>query len=488
MEGGKIFGSGSRTPVAITLLIRNPDKAGACQLFYHDIGDYLDREQKLAIVAHFHSIAAISWKTIAPNDSHDWINQRDPAFDSFIPLGDKQEPNTETVFNLYSRGIATSRDTWCYNFSQESTISNMNRMIDFYNSQVDQYQSLTGQKPEVEQFLDNDPTRISWSRGLKSDLGRLKKYSFDPESIFSGIYRPYCKQWVYFNRNFNDMVYQMPKIFPIAPVENLAICVNGLGGNKQASSLIVNLLSDLNMLEAGAQCFPLYTYEKLSELGSLFATNPSASGYSRKDNIPDSILHKFQTHYKTPDLTKEDIFYYIYGILHSPEYKTRFAADLKKMLPRIPLAASFTAFSTAGRNLAHWHLNYETIEPYPLEEIHTQLLLEDTDYRVHKMIFAKQRVNGKLVADKTTIIYSNKITISGIPIEAYDYKVCDRSAIEWIIERYQISRDKDSGILNDPNTWNPENPRYILDLLKRIVRVSIETLKIVNELPPLQEH
>ena len=402
-------------------------------------------------------------------------------------MGDKQEPNTETVFNLYSRGIATSRDTWCYNFSQESTISNMNRMIDFYNSQVDQYQSLTGQKPEVEQFLDNDPTRISWSRGLKSDLGRLKKYSFDPESIFSGIYRPYCKQWVYFNRNFNDMVYQMPKIFPIAPVENLAICVTGIGAGKDFSALMTNAIPNLHFLDT-SQAFPLYTYEKLSELGSLFATNPSASGYSRKDNIPDSILHKFQTHYKTPDLTKEDIFYYIYGILHSPEYKTRFAADLKKMLPRIPLAASFTAFSTAGRNLAHWHLNYETIEPYPLEEIHTQLLLEDTDYRVHKMIFAKQRVNGKLVADKTTIIYSNKITISGIPLEAYDYKVCDRSAIEWIIERYQISRDKDSGILNDPNTWNPDNPRYILDLLKRIVRVSLETLKIVNELPPLQEH
>ena len=284
------------------------------------------------------------------------------------------------------------------------------------------------------------------------------------------------------------MVYQMPKIFPIAPVENLAIGIPGIGGTRDFSTIITNIIPDLNIFISASQFFPLYTYEKLSELGSLFATNSRSSGYSRKDNIPDSILQKFQTHYNNPNLTKEDIFYYIYGILHSTEYKTRFAADLKKMLPRIPLAASFTAFSSAGRNLAHWHLNYETIEPYPLEEIHTQLLLEDTDYRVHKMIFAKQRVNGKLVADKTTIIYSNKITISGIPLEAYDYKVCDRSAIEWIIERYQISRDKDSGILNDPNTWNPENPRYILDLLKRIVRVSIETLKIVNELPPLQEH
>lgn len=279
----------------------------------------------------------------------------------------------------------------------------------------------------------------------------------------------------------------MSKIFPISPIENLAICITSTGTRKSFSALIVDQLPDLEIVEK-AQAFPLYTYEKTSELGALFATQPNPSGHTRKDNIPNSILHKFQTHYNTPTLTKEDIFYYIYGILHSPEYKTRFAADLKKMLPRIPLAADFPAFSTAGRALAHWHLHYETIEPYPLTETHTQLLLgEPDDYRVQKIQFDKIRHNGKLIPDKTTLIYNNKITLSGIPLEAYNYKVCDRSAIEWIIERYQITRDKDSGILNDPNTWAPDNPRYILDLLKRITRVSLETLKIVHTLPPLQE-
>jgi predicted helicase len=210
----------------------------------------------------------------------------------------------------------------------------------------------------------------------------------------------------------------MPKIFPIAPVENLAIGVTGPGSTKEFSALIVEILPDLE-LASKTQFFPLYTYEKQSELGALFASETNSSGYTRKDNIPNSILHKFQTHYQNPQISKEDIFYYIYGILHSPEYKTRFAADLKKMLPRIPLSPHFNAFSTAGRNLAHWHLNYETIEPYPLTETHTQTLLESQDYHLEKMQFAKKRENGKLIADKTTILYNNKITLSSIPLEAY---------------------------------------------------------------------
>ena len=302
-----------------------------------------------------------------------------------------------------------------------------------------------------------------------------------------GLYRPFTRQWVYCDASFNDFVGQVGKFFPIAPVENLAIGVTGTGSTKEFSALIVGILPDLE-LASKTQFFPLYTYEKQSELGALFASDSTSNGYTRKDNIPDSILQKFRTHYQNPHITKEDIFYYVYGILHSPGYRKDFAADLKKMLPRIPLSPHFNAFSSAGRNLAHWHLNYETIEPYPLEETHTQTLLETTDYHLEKMQFAKKRENGKLIPDKTTILYNRKITLSRIPLEAYNYKVCDRSAIEWIMERYQITQDKDSGILNDPNTYNPENPRYILDLLKRIVRVSLETLKIVNELPALEQY
>jgi predicted helicase len=264
-------------------------------------------------------------------------------------------------------------------------------------------------------------------------------------------------------------------------LENVVICVTGAGSNKEFSVLVSNILPDLELVSK-SQCFPLYTYEKVEDTaqGSLLETQ---TGYVKKDNIPDAILRDFQQVYGDTSIGKEDIFYFVYGILHSPEYKTRFASDLKKSLPRIPFAQDFWAFSKAGRKLAHWHLHYETIEPYPLEEVQTQLNLDSRCfYRVSKMTFAK---NAKAV-DKTTIIYNSNVKLVGIPLEAYQYTVCGRSAIEWIMERYQVTVDKDSGIRNDPNDWS-DDPRYIIDLLKRIVRVSVETVTIVNSLPPLHE-
>ncbi|MFM6243633.1 MAG: type ISP restriction/modification enzyme, partial [Dolichospermum sp.] len=333
----------------------------------------------------------------------------------------------------------------------------------------------------VEEFIDNDPKQISWSRGLKNSLGKFIEHRFLPESIVQGTYRPYCKQWSFFDRDINDFVGQLPKIFPNQNLENLVICVNGVGGNKEQSTLIVDTLIDLNMQHAGTQCFPLYTYEKQSELGELFATATTAE-YTKKENIPDSILKDFQKKYQDKTITKTDIFYYIYGVLHSPEYKQRFAADLKKMLPRIPYTRDFWTFSKAGRELAEYHLNYETIEPYEIKEFSPEIYLDSQDYLVEKMVFGKNK-NG---IDKTIIIYNSKITLSQIPLEAYEYIVNGKSALEWIMERYKVTKDKDSGIINDPNHWS-ENPRYIVDLVKRIVRVSLETVRIVKSLPALNE-
>jgi predicted helicase len=480
-EKGNIFGEGTRTPVAITLLIKNPEKTGECELFYHDIGDYLSREEKLEIIQRSIDFSRIQWKKITPNDSHDWINQRDPAFDKFISLGDKKDPNSKTIFDILSSGIKTNRDSWCYNFSAYKLTENMTRMIDFYNQQREEYHSLKGNKPAVENFIDTDPKKISWTREVKQDLTRNKEGTFSQNSVRFSMYRPFTKQIMYFDRQFNNCVYQMPKILPKENLDNLVICVTGMGVVKDFSALISDVLPDLCIQGAATagQCFPLYRYEKLEKTDQISLFTETA-GYTKKENIPDEILEDFRQIYSTPDITKEDIFYYVYGILHSPEYKTRFAADLKKMLPHIPYAENFLAFSKAGRDLAHWHLNYETIDPYPLVEYQSELYLDEDDYRVEKMVF------GNRNKDKTTIIYNSKITLSGIPLEAYDYKVCDRSALEWIIERYQYTKDKDSGITNDPNDWS-EEPRYILDLVKRIVRVSVETVKIVNSLPALKE-
>ncbi len=280
-EKGNVFGEGTRTTVAIILLIKNPDKKQECKLFYHDIGDYLNQKEKLEIIKKFGDVASIPWQEITPNENYDWINQRNVDFESFISLGDKKDPTTKTIFDLYSSGVKTNRDAWVYNFSQESLIDNMTRMIDFYNQQVKGFRKfLEGQtlsnaeqkKQKVEGFIDTDPKKISWSDTLKTDLGNFTTRTLYDKSLFQGKYRPYCKQWCYFNKDFNERTYQMPKIFPNQNVENLVIAVTGRGSTKEFSALAVNSLVDLNMQNAGAQCFPLYTYEKQSELGGIFAT------------------------------------------------------------------------------------------------------------------------------------------------------------------------------------------------------------------------
>jgi predicted helicase len=478
MEKGNVFGEGTRTPVAITLLIKNPQKTGPCELFYHDIGDYLSREEKLTIIANFSSLKGIQWDKLTPNTSHDWINQRNEDFASFMAMGNKKDATEKTIFGVYSQGVLTARDKWAYNFSKEGLTQNMSQMIAFFNSQVVAYHNLPKDKrPEVDEFIDTDPKKISWTRALKQNLSRNKQGTFEVTHLIRSMYRPFCKQWLYFDRQFNEMVYQMPKIFPNENLGNVMICLAGIGAQKDFSVLIVNAIPEYGCIHNG-QGFPLYSYEKAESQGKgLFAT--PAGEYSKKENIPDAILTEFRKTYTTTKLSKEDIFYYVYGLLHSPSYKTRFAADLKKMLPRIPLVKDFWAFSKAGRELAQWHLHYETIEPYPLpEDCNAPQLDPKARYRVQKMQFAK---TGKTV-DKTTLIYNSHVTLSGIPLETYEYIVNGKSALDWIIERYQVTTDKDSGIHNDPNDWS-EDPRYILDLVKRVVRVSVETVRIVKELP-----
>lgn len=486
-EGQNIFNI--MTGVAITIMVKNPDYQDECKLFYYDIGDYLSRQQKLKIIQDFGNISTIKWQEITPNENYDWINQRHDDFESFISLGDKKDANTKTFFDVYSNGVKTNRDIWVYNFSHQLVIDNMTKMIEFYNEQVEQFKDYLKGKiiteakdkdKKIESFIDNDPKKISWSSSLKNDIGKFIKHEFLTNSVALAVYRPFCRQRIYFNSDFNERPGQIPKIFPNDTLENLVICLTGIGSRKPFSALIVNQLPDFEIVEK-SQCFPLYTYEKQSELGSLFAT-ANTEQYTKKENIPDSILKEYQQKYEDKTITKSDIFYYIYGVLHSPEYKQRFASDLKKMLPRIPFTADFWTFSQAGRELAYYHLNYETIEPYELEEFKKDLYLDNQDYQVEKMVFGKNK-NG---IDKTIIIYNSKLTLSQIPLEAYEYIVNGKSALEWIMERYKVTKDKDSGIINDPNHWS-ENPRYIVDLVKRIVRVSLETVRIVKSLPPLNE-
>jgi predicted helicase len=349
--------------------------------------------------------------------------------------------------------------------------------------------------PEIEEVVDADPKRISWTRSLKSDAKRNKELEFTAASVTRSLYRPFTKQWLYFNRRLNEMVYQMPRLFPSPTHGNIVICATGVGNRVGFSALITDAIPDLHMADSNgaSQCFPLYVYEAVESEpeGRLFSdvrAGQLIDGYRRESGITAALLAEFRAAYGAK-VTEEEIFYYVYGVLHSTEYRSRFASDLKKLLPRNPLTretADFSRFSKAGRALADLHLRYESVEPYPLGESSDVLRFDETkDYVVQKMTFGRKDKG----IDKTTIIYNSHITLSGIPMKAYEYVVNGKPAIEWVMERYQVTRDRDSGITNDPNDWAREAKlaRYIVDLVKRVVRVSLESVRIVNGLPALNE-
>lgn len=500
-EGGKIFGSGSRAPIAISLLVKNPNAASLGHIHFHDIGNYLTREEKLKTIASFASIKGIAqqngWQTITPDRHNDWLNQRDDRFHDYISMGDKKDKNTTAIFENYSNGLKTQRDAWCYNGSRSKLLENMSASIDFYNAELEH--SSPKNPNRIKNFINFDRSKISWTRALKGDLEKNKKAVFSKNKAIKSAYRPFFKQWLYFDRQFNEMVYQMTQIFPTARTENLVICLTGRGSIKKFSVMISDLLPDLELISK-SQCFPLYLYDepkqiKENETEDIFKQETEKNeNYTRRDAITDKGLAHFQKSYPRETISKEDLFYYIYGLLHSEDFRTRFADNLSKELPRIPAvkkAEDFWHFSKAGRALADLHLNYETVAPYPVDykegKIHVDTLddsLDSKDFYVEKMRFGK---NGGEV-DKTTVIYNPKITMTGIPLAAYDYIVNGKPALEWVMERQSVTTHKDSGIVNDANDWAIEtmhNPRYPLELFQRVITVSLETMKIVNALPKL---
>ena len=492
-EGGKIFGSGSRTPISITILVKNPNnKRDKAEIYYHDIGDYLTREEKLERIKNFRSVNGVDWKTLEPNEKNDWINVRDGVFDSLLPLlpDKKFNTNNNSLFSTNYIGVCTNRDSWAYNFSLSDLKSNVFRMMDFYNSEIDRFENY-GAGKDIEDFVNFDSKNISWTAQLKIKARKGFRFMYrEKETLRISMYRPFMKTNMYFDRSFNETIGLSPSIFPSNLTNNKIICVSGIGSNKGFSILYFESLSEYQIISNG-QCFPLYWYEEnKNQQLSLFDTNDNDGKYIRHDGITDWILKEAQKRYHTKSITKEMIFYYVYGILHSEDYRTRFAADLKKSLPRIPLVDDvnvFMDFYKAGKKLAELHLNYETIPPCPGVKVDGDRPLTgtDDDYEYYKVV-DKMRFRSK--QDKSTILYNGHIMVSDIPDKAYEYIVNGKSAIEWIVERYCVSVDKKSLIKNDCNDWGKEHkkPRYILDLLLSVINVSVQTVDIVKGLPKLK--
>ena len=472
-EGGKIFGSGSRTPISITLLVKNPEvQTEKATIHYHDIGDYLTREEKLTIISDSKSIQGpLKWKILKPNKEGDWLNQRNEVFNTHIPIFDKEESK---FFNLITLGVGSNRDIWVYNFSKEKLNSNIQTFINTYANHLD----LSGiTKENVSSKIDLDPTKISWSRGLRNSLIRKSGIEFSKDFLRTILYRPFTKQNNYFDKHLNEYRYQQPRLYPDKTSKNLNINISGIGASKEFSVLMSDCIVDMQTL-SNEQCLPLYYFEERKKNSPSLFDTAGDSEYIRRDGVSDFIWERIKKQFGDT-VTKEDIFFYVYGILHSTDYRKAFENDLKKMLPRIPLVdpvKDFWAFSKAGRKLADLHVDYEDAPPYSGVTVNG----DNGNYHVTKMKFPKKGI-------KDTIIYNSQITISNIPEKAYEYVVNGKSAIEWILERYQIKTDKKSGITNDPNDWCDEvnNPRYILDLLLSIINVSVQTVDIVNNLPKL---
>ena len=486
------------------------EKNGAT-IYYHDIGDYLSREQKLDIIRKARSINGVKWTELHPDEHGDWINHRNGKFAEFIPLGDKDDKkNIQTVFvPWYSNGLKTQRDCWCYNSSQAKLKTNIQKMIRFYNEQ----RNLLASDQIKEVSFSSDC--ISWTTNVLGCAHKNKEYDVQDGKYIEALYRPFFKQCLFYSRFWNERPGLTEQFFPTADSENWVICVPSIGDTKDFMPLITDCIPDLH-LNATTQCFPLYWYEKAE--GNQLSAFDNDSGYIRHDGITDWMLKEVRRRFvNTRAITKEHIFYYVYGLLHAQDYRETFSADLKKELPRIPIVESlddFMAFSKAGKALAELHLHYDSFAaetarsanrdsaaPYALVADKRikydasqpgagtpQIIFDgavtpvddipESALRIDKMRFATKE-------DKSQIIYNSHITLKNIPLVAYDYIVNGKSAIEWILERYQVKTDKDSGLLNDPNDWASEHhcPAYILQLLLSVIDLSVKSVEIVKGLP-----
>ncbi len=454
---------GIQVGVSISFFVKKRIRADApAEIFYARVEENWRKEEKYRYLDERQQCGNFDWTRITPDKRHTWLTEGLHAeFETFIPLGSREakagkDEAVDVVFKVYSRGISTGRDAWAYNFSRNVLIKNMSRTIETYNEQVFKWERLGSKGVNVDEFVPYDDKGISWSRDLKAKLKRGRLAEFVGHKVRESLYRPFTKSNLYFDRTMDDMLYVFPSIFPTpeTETENRVIWLK-VGADWPMFALMVDRIPNL-LPQSGSQCFPFYTYDE--------------DGSNRRENITDWALARFRAHYQDDSISKWDIFHYVYGLLHHPDYRERYQANLKRELPRLPFAPDFRAFAAAGARLAEVHVNYEEMPPYPLDEIETPG--QTLDYRVEKMRLSK---------DRTQIRYNGFLSLSGVPAEAFDYRLGNRSALEWVVDQYRVKTDKRSGIVNDAN--RVDDPRYIVNLLGRVIAVSLETLQIVAGLP-----
>ena len=463
-QNTKIYGTthnvfGIQVGVSINILVKFKNQTQSkCSINYLDVDDFLRKEDRYKLLENAKNVYGVEWNEVIPDKNYVWLNKgMQDDWDSLLLMGNKESKvgNKVAIFKLYSNGISSSRDSWVYNRSSKMLENNIEKFHNNYNYELYRLKNKVTIN-NIDDLVNNDDSFIKWSDRLKDALLKNKELIFDKRKIQKAIYRPFYNQYVYFDDLLIHRRYQQHKIFPIYSnkLNNFCICITSIGNSKPFQILMVDVLPDVH-LTGDSQCFPFYTYDE--------------DGTNRKDNISDWSLNEFMNHYKDENITKWNVFYYIYGVLHKPEYREKYAANLRRELPRIPFYDDFWKYSEAGKKLADLHVNYESQPEYYLDKIEAPG--KKLNYLVEKMKYNK---------DKTAIIYNDFLTLSGIPVETFDYKLGNRSALDWIIDQYQIKTDKRSGIINDPNRLDEQD--YIITLIGKIITVSLETVKIVNGL------
>ena len=462
---------GIQVGVSINLFIkRNANRTDSelspktAEIFYAHVDEFWRKEEKYNYLNSKGHYQNIDWQPIIPDNRYTWLTEGLHAeFDTFLPIGSKKAKTTkgtaaDVIFKTYSAGVKTNRDAWVYHFDRSILTGNVRQTIEYYRLQAIRWEHREDRQADIIDFVESDLTKIKWDRELRQHLQRGRSAEYVEDKARTSVYRPFTKSNLFFDRVLNNCIYLFPSIFPTPETENRAICVSPPGTKLSFHALMVDVIPDLH-ITGDSQCFPFYTYDE--------------DGTNRQENITDWALTEFRTHYGDDTISKWDIFHYNYGLLHQPAYREKYEANLKRDLPHIPFAEDFWGFANAGAQLADLHVNYESVPKYDkLKYIETPGMTVDWD--VEKM---------KLSKDKTQLKYNDFLTLDGIPAAVYDYRLGNRSALEWVVDQYRVKVDKRSGIVNDPN--REAEPRYIVDMIARVITVSLKTVEIIKKLPAL---
>ena len=456
---------GIQVGVSINFFIKRRDNANSqAEIFYARVDEFWRKEDKYRYLDSEEHYRNIEWQPITPDQRYTWLTEGLHAeFETFTPMGTKEAKRAkgevvDVIFKTYSCGVGTNRDAWVYNFNRNGLTQNVRLTIDTYNAEVDRWKRQGNQGENLDDFVLSDDAKIKWSSALKRILKSGQIAEFADTKIRQSLYRPFIKLNLFFDRVMNHSVHLFPSIFPTPETEqeNRVMWLK-VGQEWPMFALMVNKIPD-QLPQGGSQCFSFYTYDE--------------DGANRRENITDWALEKFRLYYRDDTIGKWDIFHYVYGLLHHPDYRERYQANLKRELPRLPFGSDFWGFAKAGQQLGEIHIGYEAVPEYPLAFIENREV--PLDWRVEKM---------KLSKDKTQLVYNDFLTLDGIPAKAFEYRLGNRSALEWVIDQYCVKTDKRSGIVNDPN--RPDDPQYIVKLIGRVITVSLETVGIVEGLPDL---